>query len=68
MGVSKPLQIVKLVLTDEEREILEREAAARDLSLSAVLRESLTETLADFRDVTYSRKRSGRPGRDVRTT
>jgi len=59
MGVSKPLQIVRLVLTEEEREILEREAADRHLSLSAILRESLAETLDEFRAVTYERTGNG---------
>lgn len=62
MGVSKPLRLVSLALTEDERKVLEQIAESREVSLSLILRESLAETLAEFAAVTTERVgHGGRP-------
>lgn len=51
MPVSKPMQLVALRLTEDERANLERLAAERDVTMSWVLREGLRLYAQDARDL-----------------
>lgn len=69
MGVSKPLRVVSVALTEEERRVLWEIAETREVSVSLILRESLAETLSEFAAAASERVgHGGRPRGPIRAT